>query len=96
MGQVHATQEQLTAMAQRCGDTGQNVSQGMNRLLGQTTTNARPITLSIGTGPWQAVRWGETVRSAGRLWLYAHGATLDLPDGRVVRVLGRKAQDDEF
>ena len=35
MGQVHATQEQLTAMAQRCGDTGQNVSQGMNRLLGQ-------------------------------------------------------------
>ncbi|MEU4427309.1 WXG100 family type VII secretion target [Actinoplanes sp. NPDC024001] len=35
IGQVHATQEQLTAMAQRCGDTGQNISQGMNRLMGQ-------------------------------------------------------------
>ncbi|GLY01730.1 hypothetical protein Acsp01_21090 [Actinoplanes sp. NBRC 101535] len=35
MGQVHATQEQLTAMAQRCDDTGQNISQGMRQLLGQ-------------------------------------------------------------
>ncbi|WP_229073872.1 WXG100 family type VII secretion target [Actinoplanes sp. DH11] len=35
IGQVHATQEQLTAMAQRCDDTGQNISQGMNRLMGQ-------------------------------------------------------------
>jgi len=35
MGQVHATQEQLTAMANRCADTGQNISSGMNQLLGQ-------------------------------------------------------------
>jgi uncharacterized protein YukE len=35
MGQVHATQEQLTAMATRCSDTGQNISRGMNQLLGQ-------------------------------------------------------------
>lgn len=35
MGQVHATQEQLTAMANRCSDTGQNISSGMNQLLGQ-------------------------------------------------------------
>jgi len=33
MGQVHATQEQLNAMAQRCEDTGQNVSTGMAQLL---------------------------------------------------------------
>jgi len=33
MGQVHATQEQLNAMAQRCEDTGQNVATGMARLL---------------------------------------------------------------
>ncbi|GAA2666762.1 MULTISPECIES: WXG100 family type VII secretion target [Actinoplanes] len=33
MGQVHATQEQLNAMAQRCEDTGQNVSRGMAQLL---------------------------------------------------------------
>ncbi|MBB4749313.1 WXG100 family type VII secretion target [Actinoplanes lobatus] len=35
MGQVHATQEQLSAMAGRCSDTGQNISSGMNQLLGQ-------------------------------------------------------------
>jgi WXG100 family type VII secretion target len=34
-GQFHATQEQLTAMARRCGDTGQSVSSGMNQLMGQ-------------------------------------------------------------
>jgi WXG100 family type VII secretion target len=33
MGQVHATQEQLNAMAQRCEDTGQNVARGMAQLL---------------------------------------------------------------
>jgi WXG100 family type VII secretion target len=33
MGQVHATQEQLNAMAQRCEDTGQNIATGMARLL---------------------------------------------------------------
>ncbi|MFC4064070.1 WXG100 family type VII secretion target [Actinoplanes subglobosus] len=35
MGQVHATQEQLNAMATRCADTGQNISRGMGQLLGQ-------------------------------------------------------------
>lgn len=35
MGQVHATQEQLTIMANRCSDTGQSISRGMGRLLGQ-------------------------------------------------------------
>lgn len=33
MGQVHATQEQLNAMAQRCENTGQDISTGMARLL---------------------------------------------------------------
>jgi WXG100 family type VII secretion target len=33
MGQVHATQEQLNAMAQRCEDTGQGVATGMAQLL---------------------------------------------------------------
>ncbi|MEV6346000.1 WXG100 family type VII secretion target [Actinoplanes sp. NPDC051851] len=33
MGRVHATQEQLNAMAQRCEDTGQNVARGMAQLL---------------------------------------------------------------
>jgi WXG100 family type VII secretion target len=33
MGQVHATQEQLTAMAQRCEDTGQSIATGMAQLL---------------------------------------------------------------
>jgi WXG100 family type VII secretion target len=33
MGQVHATQEQLNAMAQRCEDTGQSVATGMAQLL---------------------------------------------------------------
>jgi WXG100 family type VII secretion target len=33
MGQVHATQDQLNAMAQRCEDTGQNIATGMARLL---------------------------------------------------------------
>jgi len=33
MGQVHATQEQLNAMAQRCEDTGQSVARGMAQLL---------------------------------------------------------------
>lgn len=33
MGQVHATQEQLNAMAQRCEDTGQGVARGMAQLL---------------------------------------------------------------
>ncbi|MEU4691055.1 WXG100 family type VII secretion target [Actinoplanes sp. NPDC023714] len=34
-GQVHATQEQLTAMANRCGETGQSISQGMSRVMGE-------------------------------------------------------------
>ncbi|MFC7533454.1 WXG100 family type VII secretion target [Actinoplanes sp. GCM10030250] len=34
-GQLHATQEQLNTMAQRCGETGQTVSSGTNRLMGQ-------------------------------------------------------------
>jgi WXG100 family type VII secretion target len=33
MGQVHATQEQLTAMAQRCEDTGSNIATGMAQLV---------------------------------------------------------------
>jgi WXG100 family type VII secretion target len=33
MGQVHATQEQLNSMAQRCEDTGQNVATGMAQLI---------------------------------------------------------------
>ncbi|WP_045748123.1 MULTISPECIES: WXG100 family type VII secretion target [Actinoplanes] len=33
MGQVHATQEQLNAMAQRCEDTGQNIATGMAQLV---------------------------------------------------------------
>ena len=33
MGQVHATQEQLNAMAQRCQDTGQGLAQGMAQLV---------------------------------------------------------------
>ncbi|WP_436522308.1 WXG100 family type VII secretion target [Actinoplanes sp. HUAS TT8] len=33
MGQVHATQEQLNSMAQRCEETGQSVSRGMAQLL---------------------------------------------------------------
>src|SRR4051812_28230355 len=33
MGQVHATQDQLNAMAQRCEDTGQHISTGMAQLL---------------------------------------------------------------
>ena len=33
MGQVHATQEQLTAMAQRCQDTGQSIATGMAQLV---------------------------------------------------------------
>ncbi|MCI4065031.1 WXG100 family type VII secretion target [Micromonospora sp. R77] len=33
MGQVHATQEQLNAMAQRCEDTGQGIARGMAQLL---------------------------------------------------------------
>jgi WXG100 family type VII secretion target len=33
MGQVHATQDQLSAMAQRCQDTGQGISTGMAQLL---------------------------------------------------------------
>jgi WXG100 family type VII secretion target len=33
MGQVHATQDQLNAMAQRCEDTGQSVARGMAQLL---------------------------------------------------------------
>ena len=33
MGQVHATQEQLNSMAQRCQDTGQGLAQGMAQLI---------------------------------------------------------------
>ncbi len=33
MGQVHATQEQMTAMAQRCQDTGQSIATGMAQLV---------------------------------------------------------------
>jgi WXG100 family type VII secretion target len=32
-GQVHATQDQLNLMAQRCEDTGQELAQGMANLL---------------------------------------------------------------
>ncbi|WP_229071613.1 WXG100 family type VII secretion target [Actinoplanes sp. DH11] len=35
MGQVHATQEQLNAMAQRCENTGQNIATGMAQLVSQ-------------------------------------------------------------
>jgi len=35
MGQVHATQDQLNSMAQKCEDTGQNISLGMAQLLEQ-------------------------------------------------------------
>ncbi|MDG4772626.1 WXG100 family type VII secretion target [Solwaraspora sp. WMMD792] len=33
VGQVHATQEQLNAMAQRCQDTGETLATGMAQLL---------------------------------------------------------------
>ena len=33
LGQVHATQDQLNRMAQRCEDTGQNIATGMARLV---------------------------------------------------------------
>jgi ESAT-6 family protein len=33
MGKVHASQDQLNAMAQRCEDTGQHVATGMAQLL---------------------------------------------------------------
>jgi WXG100 family type VII secretion target len=33
MGQVHATQDQLNAMAQRCEDTGQGLATGMAQLI---------------------------------------------------------------
>jgi WXG100 family type VII secretion target len=33
VGQVHATQEQLNMMAQRCQDTGQGLARGMAQLL---------------------------------------------------------------
>ena len=33
VGQVHATQEQLNAMAQRCQDTGEGLATGMAQLL---------------------------------------------------------------
>ncbi len=35
MGTVHATQDQLNAMAQRCEDTGQNLARGMAQLIQQ-------------------------------------------------------------
>lgn len=38
MGQVHATQDQLNAMAQRCEDTGQSIATGMAQLLDQIQT----------------------------------------------------------
>ncbi|GAA4599521.1 WXG100 family type VII secretion target [Actinoplanes octamycinicus] len=38
MGQVHATQDQLNTMAQRCEDTGENISRGMAQLLEQIQT----------------------------------------------------------
>jgi uncharacterized protein YukE len=33
MGQVHATQDQLSAMAMKCEETGQSVAQGMAQLI---------------------------------------------------------------
>jgi WXG100 family type VII secretion target len=36
-GQVHATQDQLNLMAQRCQDTGQGLAQGMAQLLDRIT-----------------------------------------------------------
>jgi ESAT-6 family protein len=33
MGQVHATQDQLNAMAQKCEQAGENISRGMAQLL---------------------------------------------------------------
>jgi hypothetical protein len=33
MGQVHATQQQLNAMAQKCEETGQSVARGMAQLI---------------------------------------------------------------
>jgi WXG100 family type VII secretion target len=37
VGQVHATQEQLNAMAQRCQDTGERLATGMAQLLNRIT-----------------------------------------------------------
>jgi WXG100 family type VII secretion target len=37
VGQVHATQEQLNAMAQRCEDTGERLANGMAQLLNRIT-----------------------------------------------------------
>jgi ABC-type transporter Mla subunit MlaD len=33
MGQVHATQDQLNAMAQKCEETGESVARGMAQLI---------------------------------------------------------------
>lgn len=38
LGQVHATQEQLNAMAQRCQDTGESLATGMAQLLERIQT----------------------------------------------------------
>ncbi|WP_243709755.1 WXG100 family type VII secretion target [Micromonospora sp. 15K316] len=38
LGQVHATQEQLNAMAQRCNDTGESLAQGMAQLIERIQT----------------------------------------------------------
>ncbi|MEU6203280.1 MULTISPECIES: WXG100 family type VII secretion target [Micromonospora] len=38
LGQVHATQEQLNAMAQRCNDTGEGLAQGMAQLIERIQT----------------------------------------------------------
>ncbi len=42
-----------------------------------------PVLLVWATDSRSGTGAAETVRSAGRIWLYAHGATLDLPDGRL-------------
>ncbi|WP_328343216.1 WXG100 family type VII secretion target [Micromonospora sp. NBC_00421] len=38
LGQVHATQEQLNQMAQRCNDTGAGLAQGMAQLIDRVQT----------------------------------------------------------
>jgi hypothetical protein len=41
-----------------------------------------PVLLVWASDSRSGVGWGEAVRSAGRFWLVAHGASLDVPGGR--------------
>lgn len=44
---------------------------------------ALPVLLFWAVDSRSGTGWGEALRSAGRLWLLAHGASLDVPGGRI-------------